>query len=92
MVWRLALSALSFDDVLCGPSNSSTTLAGFSVRGDEGLSDDQLTEVELDLICGAYVCYTGKLSALCSPAYLTGEFRLRKPDRNQVVVSARVDV
>lgn len=50
MVWRLAFSALSFDDVLRGPSNSGTAPnTVLSMQGDEGLTDDQLTEVELDL-------------------------------------------
>ena len=63
IVWRLAIEFLSFDDALQGPSIATTVYRhGLSVECQKGniLGDDDLTEVELNLICGAYICYTGK--------------------------------
>ena len=63
IVWHLAIEFLSFDDALQGPSIATTVYRyGLSVECQKGniLGDDDLTEVELNLICGAYICYTGK--------------------------------
>jgi hypothetical protein len=69
IVWRLVVETLSFDDALRGPSLATTVHRnGLSVTDLTGdlLGDDDLTQVELDLICGAYICYTGMFSYLTS--------------------------
>jgi hypothetical protein len=68
IVWRLVLDILSFDDALRGPSLATTVhRQGLSVTdpqtGDR-LCDDDLTQGELDLLCGAYICYTGMFQNL----------------------------
>ena len=69
-MWRLVVETLSFDDALRGPSLATTVHRnGLSVTdlptGDL-LGDDDLTQVELDLLCGAYICYTGMFLHLIS--------------------------
>lgn len=58
IVWRIAITYLSPWDALDGPSGAP----GLSIvhpRTGEQLVDDDLTPVELQLLCGAYKCYTG---------------------------------
>jgi hypothetical protein len=53
---------LSWDEALCESFlNVKSQQTGFSVEQQPGdlLWDNKLTELELDLICGAYICYTG---------------------------------
>ena len=60
IIWRIAREFLDHDVVLMGPSQS--TLYGMrAIFNCEGTNfcDDQLTEDELDLICGVYKVYTG---------------------------------
>ena len=57
-VWRLAMQTMGFDDVLKGPS-SEVSIHRNGYKVNKNLWDDELTEIELDLICGAYVCFTG---------------------------------
>jgi hypothetical protein len=68
IVWRLVVESLSFDDTLQGPSVSATVhQKGLSVtdpRTGDILGDDDLSQLELDMICGVYQCYTGKLYRL----------------------------
>ena len=62
IVWRLAVEILSFDETLQGPSPAVTSDENrFSVRTgrEDILVDDELTQLELNMICGAYECYTG---------------------------------
>lgn len=72
IVWRLAKDVLSYDAVLQGPSSSATIFReGYSVRfiNSPELVDDDISEVELDLICGLYTCYTGEYHALSPIIY-----------------------
>jgi hypothetical protein len=57
-VWRLAMQTMGLEEVLKGPSSEVTVhRKGFAVNR---YWDDDLTPTELDLICGVYVCFTGK--------------------------------
>jgi hypothetical protein len=64
IIWRLAVETLSIDDALIGPSTGATIHGrAFTIPNpfsDGIFGDDDLTQVELDLLCGANVCYTGK--------------------------------
>jgi hypothetical protein len=63
LIWRLGIETLSINDALRGPSVAVTVARhGFSTRHPTlgvQMWDDDLTPDELDLICGAYICYTG---------------------------------
>ncbi len=61
-LWRVALSAMYFDDVLDGPSGlSSNEDDMFSVMLPNGKRyvDDDLTEEETNILLGTYACKTG---------------------------------
>ena len=64
IVWRLAMSTLSFDDVLHGPTAAVTLYrrgVAFKTRDSSvELYDDGLSQLEYDIICGLHHCYTGK--------------------------------
>jgi hypothetical protein len=82
-VWRLAVEILSWDEVLCGPSlDVKSQRTGFSVEQQPGdlLWDDELTELELDLICGAGICYTGMWDLYTFKCLLTCQSRTRCPN------------
>lgn len=64
IVWRLAISTLSIDQTLLGPSIATRVHRnGLCVEDPQVpggfLCDDTLTEEELAMICGTYTCYTG---------------------------------
>ena len=68
IVWHLALDALEFPtdaeiSVTQGPSEDALT-RGTTIVLDNGLelSDDSLTEEEIELICGVYKWLTGMYS------------------------------
>ena len=61
IVWRLAVATLSFDDVLEGPTSTATLQRrGMVIRTIwlTCVSDDGLSQRELDIICGLYHCFT----------------------------------
>ena len=65
IIWRLALDTLEFPtdaeiNVTQGPSEDALT-RGTTIVLDDGLelSDDTLTEEEIELICGVYKWSTG---------------------------------
>ena len=68
IIWRLARDSLSFDGALQGPSITTTVHRnGFSLEylpSGGQLWDDDLSTEELDLISGAYCCYTGLFQQL----------------------------
>ena len=58
-VWRIAIQGTSFDAVLRGPSPEPREV--YSVRDQQSgrdFYDDELSQIELDLLCGTYICYT----------------------------------
>ncbi|KAF8056263.1 hypothetical protein FPV67DRAFT_1401732, partial [Lyophyllum atratum] len=62
-VWRLAVLGISIISVFDGPSgwnelaaDSDTMFSAKDITTGEVFLDDQLTNTELDLICGAYIC------------------------------------
>lgn len=63
LVWRLASEHLSLDAAIAGPSRAAVVdRVGFHIKdpySDDELWDDELTEREINLICGHYICYTG---------------------------------
>jgi hypothetical protein len=59
ILWRLAASSLQIEDVLEGPTNSSTALSIAHPISGEVFIDDSLSKAEEALLVGAYVCYTG---------------------------------
>jgi hypothetical protein len=58
-VWRLARATVSQDSVLEGPFPDGGPTTCFE-NGLEFLWDNELSETELDLICGAYICDTSE--------------------------------
>ncbi len=78
IVWRLAEEVIGIDECLEGPSVETLVHRRGHVypTADPSfdLCDDDLSTVELDIICGVYTCFTGKLpflTFLCAPC-LTG--------------------
>jgi hypothetical protein len=60
IVWRLAVDSLSSADALAGPSQHVLDY-GTCVHTEDGdLWDDDLSEDELNLICGVYKVFTGQ--------------------------------
>lgn len=59
LLWRIAASSILCEDVLEGPTNSSSSLALIHPITLEQSIDDSLSPVEEALLVGAYVCYTG---------------------------------
>ncbi|KAF8063149.1 hypothetical protein FPV67DRAFT_1672188 [Lyophyllum atratum] len=61
--WRLFIMTVSFDTVLNGPTGwnplPGTMFVARDQKTNETFVDDSLTEVELNLISGAYTCLTG---------------------------------
>ncbi|KAF8592246.1 hypothetical protein K439DRAFT_1313778, partial [Ramaria rubella] len=65
IVWRLAIESLGALAALEGPSLDSVAL-GHSWKHPDGtlLYDDEISDTEMDLICGVYGIYTGIISHL----------------------------
>lgn len=61
--WRIAVTTVSLDDVLCGPSgwytDSSKMLVATDPRTGEEYIDDQFTEDEIESLCGMNFSVTG---------------------------------
>ncbi|KAF8073357.1 hypothetical protein FPV67DRAFT_1410562 [Lyophyllum atratum] len=59
-VWRLTVPNVSFGAVFDGPTGwneaPDTMFIAKDINTGDIFVDDELTEVELDLICGAYIC------------------------------------
>ncbi|TFK62838.1 hypothetical protein BDN72DRAFT_902896 [Pluteus cervinus] len=75
-LWRFAVEAVSVQQALLGPSEErvpvhTTSKQAIRVPSNPGFVyyDDQLTEYETLLLCGTYVCYTGKFP-LNLPIYM----------------------
>jgi hypothetical protein len=65
IIWRLAKEhfGLNYDAVIAGPSDNVYDNGLFLHFSDGQISlDDDLSEAELDLICGVYKVYTGMCS------------------------------
>ena len=58
MPWRLVISFMHADKVLGGPVGGGPMREVHHPSGDM-LVDDDLTDLELDLLCGTYMCDTG---------------------------------
>ncbi|KAH6877446.1 hypothetical protein BKA70DRAFT_1448133 [Coprinopsis sp. MPI-PUGE-AT-0042] len=59
IIWRLAVGYLVPEDALYGPSYSSALISIVHPHTSEQLANDSLSEIEVQLLAGAYVCYTG---------------------------------
>ncbi|KZP26418.1 hypothetical protein FIBSPDRAFT_732308 [Athelia psychrophila] len=59
IVWRLAMESFTREQILDGPTDLATSLYARMDGESEGAWDDQLSDEELDLICGVYKVYTG---------------------------------
>ncbi|KAF8871849.1 hypothetical protein CPB84DRAFT_1636453, partial [Gymnopilus junonius] len=63
IMWRLAMQHVSWSSILNGPSGWSPNCAEFLLAKDlkTGLEymDDDLTETEVEQLCGIYHCLTG---------------------------------
>lgn len=65
ILWRLVIEHASFQDVLAGPTTVATIhhhCKSISGGGNRIYVDDVLTDHEIEMICGVYYVYTGKLS------------------------------
>ena len=64
-LWRIAMTDVSFDSILEGPTGWSTNPDEMLVvrldDNSEEYIDDKLTEMEVKLLQGEYICSTGKL-------------------------------
>jgi hypothetical protein len=84
-VWRLAMQTMGLGDVLKGPSpDVLVRREGFSVSN---LWDDELTETELDLICGTYICFTGMYYILLHELLIQCFRRQRDSDLYSILVA-----
>lgn len=65
ILWRLAVQETSFDSVIQGPSSSvlihRSGIAYEDPQSGNRFWDDGLSENQVLLLCGAYICYTGRL-------------------------------
>ncbi|EFI27103.1 hypothetical protein CC1G_14928 [Coprinopsis cinerea okayama7 len=59
ILWRLAVSVLSPWDALAGPTGAPG-LALVHPRTGHQLIDDALTTEEVQILCGSYICFTGR--------------------------------
>ena len=63
IVWRLAVTTMSFDDVLEGPSRAVTVHRQGNIfnttDSSVSLCDDGLSRDEMDVICGLHYCQNG---------------------------------
>jgi hypothetical protein len=68
IVWRLAVTTMSFDDVLQGPSTAVTVHRHGNIfksaNNSVDLCDDGLSQDELDVICGLHYCRNGTFNLL----------------------------
>jgi len=66
IVWRLAMETVSVNECLEGPSFEALVhrrgLVHPTANPTVDLCDDDLSIAELDLICGVYECFTGKVT------------------------------
>jgi hypothetical protein len=62
IAWRLARDSLSFDDALDGPSSVFDVYqSGYYVQRDgEFWGDNDISAVELNVLSGLHICFTGK--------------------------------
>ncbi|KAH6908072.1 hypothetical protein BKA70DRAFT_1372103 [Coprinopsis sp. MPI-PUGE-AT-0042] len=58
IIWRMAVAFLSPSDALSGPSASASMVVQSNHDGVVYV-DDTLTPVEVQLLCGTYLCYSG---------------------------------
>lgn len=66
IAWRLAIEALGMAPALSGPSTDVYDHGQFIIpQTGTQFWDDALTEEELDLICGVYKVYTGRILCVC---------------------------
>lgn len=58
-LWRLTIGSLSIDEILRGPMGGGSL---FEVKDEQGIDllDDKLSQYEMDLLSGMYICYTGE--------------------------------
>ncbi|KAF7965219.1 hypothetical protein HWV62_45059 [Athelia sp. TMB] len=63
IVWRLTMESFTREQISDGPTDLATSLYNRMDGESDGAWDDQLSEEELDLICGVYKVHTG---ACCS--------------------------
>jgi hypothetical protein len=61
IVWRLAMEFMTPSGVLAGPSDIASTRGRvIRISGVGDFCDDELSENDIDIICGVYQVYTGK--------------------------------
>ena len=65
IIWRLAMEYVDPGRVIAGPTGNSVTGHTLRFPNNHVYCDDNLTEDELDLICGVYKVYTGKKLLHC---------------------------
>ncbi|KIK02360.1 hypothetical protein K443DRAFT_6143 [Laccaria amethystina LaAM-08-1] len=74
-LWRLTIGSLSIDEILHGPMGGGSL---FEVKDEQGIDllDDKLSQHEMDLLSGMYICYTGEWAyVLDQSSCLTQGFR-----------------
>jgi hypothetical protein len=93
IIWRLALEAAGHraeQYVLDGPSEVLDHGACMELEESaESLWDDELSEAEMDLICGVYKYATGELNVSLLHATLSG-IRLRRSNGGYILVAKTI--
>ncbi len=92
IVWRLAVEVIGVDECLDGPSVETLVhRRGLVYPTDDpsfDLCDDDLSTVELDIICGVYICFTGELHSLIFLCISSKSCRAKKSVQSKIVVPA----
>jgi hypothetical protein len=108
IIWRLYIESLGIDfslgldiahnpaisDILAGPSDSAYGARMYTDDGSGMLWDDDVSEAEMDLVCGVYKVWTGVCSLLHHPSrpIFNIFYRNRKPNIRLFVVAKSFDL
>lgn len=79
MPWRLVISFMHADKILGGPVGGGPMREVHHPSG-ETLVDDDLTDLELDLLCGTYICDTGQGPVIAYKSWFPPAFFFEKKD------------
>ncbi|EDR13445.1 uncharacterized protein LACBIDRAFT_323094 [Laccaria bicolor S238N-H82] len=79
MPWRLVISFTHADKILGGPVGGGPMREVHHPSG-ETLVDDDLTDLELDLLCGTYICDTGQGPVIAYKSWFPPAFFFEKKD------------
>jgi hypothetical protein len=70
IIWRLAMESIGPDVAIMGPSDRAHHFGDIVGPDGHQITDDDLTDDELNLICGVYEVPTGKSNLCISIGFL----------------------